>query len=168
MFNPFKHRSRPQEEPETNGDRDPFSMALERSFGTAETDSEPQTPFVDVRHDDDAMPAPVITRREEERDDKERSRFAEERKPAVEDIRKQPTFSSMEETEIGFTNTQKTLNSLKREWEEMTGIQPRAEAQPETETAYPAETRKSRLTQAKDEDYAYPFSGWTDEDNYNK
>ena len=35
MFNPFKHRSRPQEEPETNGDRDPFSMALERSFGTA-------------------------------------------------------------------------------------------------------------------------------------
>lgn len=33
MFNPFKHRSRPQEEPETNGDRDPFSMALERSFG---------------------------------------------------------------------------------------------------------------------------------------
>ena len=74
----------------------------------------------------------------------------------------------MEETEIGFTNTQKTLNSLKREWEEMTGIQPRAEAKPETETAYPAEARKSRLTQAKDEDYAYPFSGWTDEDNYNK
>lgn len=168
MFNPFKHRSRSQEEPETNGDRDPFSMALERSFGTAETDSEPQTPFVDVRHDDDAMPAPVITRHEEERDDKERIRFAEEREPAVEDIRKQPTFSSMEETEIGFTNTQKTLNSLKREWEEMTGIQPRAETKPETETAYPAETRKSRLTQAKDEDYAYPFSGWTDEDNYNK
>ena len=56
------------------------------------------------------------------------------------------------------SSTQNTLNNLRKEWEEMK----KAEGSP-----YAPENRKIR-TDTDEDNTAYPFGGWINEDNYHK
>lgn len=186
-----------------NNEKDPFSIALERSFGN---NDEPQVPSISLpdRADTNNLATPEISVNSEEENVPKISRPGEEAampeliirydeedrienviplnteaEPNVEEERRIPAFmfrneprlEREEESEANIpvlnirddegvksevmtetiTNTQKTLNELKKEWEDMRKA-------PQVSPA-PAE---------KNEDLAYPFGGWTDESNYHK
>ncbi len=141
VFNPFKRRQTEtaQEEPVLSDEKDPFSAALERSFGSVE--DEPQAPRLSPhRQDEDEMPAPTLY------------------------------TSAVRDDDADFSHTKRALHNLKKEWEEIKEIR--------TETAVSLFERKeptigkkkpfSAEKSTKDEDYAYPFGGWTDTGNYDK
>lgn len=144
MFSPFK-RKESKDEDEEPEEKDPFSLALEKSFSNTGDISAPEAP------------------RLEQPQEEEKEFFLQTPEPENNDIilprpipRTEEEVAApiiREEDKIGFTHTQKTLNSLKKEWEEMK----KAESQP-------APRKEPELT--RDEDYAYPFGGWTDEENY--
>lgn len=131
-------------EPVLRTERDPFSIALEKSFGDeAPRLSEeprlslPEEPDIE---DDEPIPAPQI-----EPAAVEEAALSEE--PAI------------EESAI-MTDTQKTLDNLKKEWAEMdaAGVSP-----------FAAKADGENSSKEEDEDiFAYPFGSWTDEKNYQK
>lgn len=209
-------------------ERDPFSMALERSFGPNDGIATPEIQVSENRNDEIKAPEIVIYHQEEVRNEVrieapvmeelvikepsfETSRFESPSfdapqldMPVVEDDDRQPRFemNSFEEKreeliirrdedifentapsivlnhndepkfdvpeikisepikpepEIAqITSTQKTLNELKKEWEDMRKV------------SQPEQTNKAEDAKNTKEDYAYPFGGWTDESNYNK
>lgn len=131
-------------EPVLRTERDPFSIALEKSFGDeAPWLSEeprlslPEEPDIE---DDEPIPAPQI-------------------EPAAVE---EPALSeepAIDESEI-MTDTQKTLDNLKKEWAEMdaAGVSP-----------FAAKADSENSSKEEDEDiFAYPFGSWTDEKNYQK
>lgn len=126
-------------EPMVNVDeKDPFTMALERSFGSNDepkvTISEPSISF----NAKEENPAPLI--------------MPEREKEAVEFnlVKQEPRIGAVAE----FSETQKTLSSLRREWEDLKKVEPevKVELQPEIQ----------------EENFSYPFGNWTDEANYKK
>lgn len=135
-------------------EKDPFSIALERSFGSAgneENSSEPK------------ISAPVF---EEEKfheieisgGDDQASGSAAESGPRFEIS---APAGEEEENSPRFSNTQKTLNDLKKEWAEMRRSGDKEPEEPAAES--PAVSASSA-----GDDYTYPFGGWTDETNYKK
>lgn len=126
----FFKRKKPAEEPlRREPERDPFSIALERSFGDEE-DEDISTPRLSVSFEEETIPAaPVFNEPAEEM-------------PAPE-IAAEPT------------DTQKKLDSLRKEWAE-NRIEPTAE-----------ETKNAE-EEISEENLAYPFGSWTDEQNYSK
>ena len=139
---PFKLSRNKPAEPVLNQERDPFSLALEKSFGEEDEALRlPETPRLMPAGEEDSteIPAPRITLPEEE---------AEPQAEVPEEI---------------MTDTQKTLNNLKKEW---AGFET-GETSPFT-----AEPRGEQRDETKDEtaeeNFAYPFGGWTDEKNYQK
>ncbi len=127
-INPFKKKKEPIfEEDEEEPQKDPFSLALEKSFRAEEPAAPRNEPAFDSapagEDPEDAMPTPVISAplREEEPE------------------------------EAMLTNTQKKLNSLKKEWQEMN------------------ETKKEKPVEDEEEaSLSYPFGGWTDAENYRR
>lgn len=120
--------------PEESG-RDPFSMALERSFG----DDVPVTPPAEPSFEISAPQpeAPAVLAQEQ----------AEEKVVVEDDVI--PILS----------NTQRTLESLRREWEQMSSSAARTEE--------PRRTEPSLKAPAAGEDaFSSPFRGWVDEENY--
>jgi len=110
-----------------------FSAALERSFGEAGDG-------IQVSGDREGIPGFLSGAREEPLFDDEGSEvFAEDRRvevvvePRAEARREEPKI------EAPATNTQRALDSLKKEWEEM---------------------------KHNDDQPSYPFGGWADEENY--
>ena len=193
IFTPFKARNffaknRPLEDDESSREsemKDPFSMALERSFGTSreeeEEKSEPQfenfapeanepDEFKVYRFDeakeDEGMPALNIPAKDE----------SDEAEPFVSDTKepfgREPRVSLDDNDRIGFTNTQKTLNSLKKEWQEMKsasapqGLRPAPDFLRREPVVSEAQGQKE--SPLKDDDYAYPFGGWSDAENYSQ
>lgn len=115
--------------------RDPFSMALERSFG----DDAPVTPPAEPSFEISAPQpeAPAVLAQEQ----------AEEKVVVEDDVI--PILS----------NTQRTLESLRREWEQMSSSAARTEE--------PRRTEPSLKAPAAGEDaFSSPFRGWVDEENY--
>lgn len=162
MFSPFKRKEESEEieDDYPSDEKDPFSLALEKSF------SEPEPAEVSLTAQREELPdeppqlqAPKMPEEEEteffisaptaENEDISLPRPI----PRTEEEVAAPVIC--EEDKIGFTNTQKTLNSLKKEWEEM-----------KIAESKPAVRKEPELT--RDEDYAYPFGGWTDEENYRR
>ncbi len=95
--------------------KDAFSLALERSFSVEKT---PEEPLFEISQPDEfAMPEPQISVTDEEI------------------IAQEPESS----------DTQKTLETLKKEWQEI-----------------------DASTRNEGENLAYPFGGWTDADKYQK
>ncbi len=115
-------------ETQTPAAKDPFSLALERSFGNQTEPTE---------------------KREEPVFDNDKYGLGEENKP---EVYAEPVVESLPETkkdDIGFTGTQNTLASLRKEWQALSS----------------AETQKK----SDDTDnLTYPFSSWTDVENYKK
>lgn len=131
-----RSRNATQDEPILRTERDPFSIALEKSFGDEEPmlSEEPRLSLPEEPDIKESEPTPQIETAEEE--------------------------TNTEESGL-MTDTQKTLDSLKKEWAEMdaTGISPFA-AKPDQENGSKEENN--------DDIFAYPFGNWTDENNYQK
>ncbi len=191
IFNPFKSRNFFAKNKEVEDiaeneseDKDPFSMALERSFGAPNEEDEKSEPqfenyafetseadefkvyrFSDTK-EDEGMPTLSIPTKEES----EKIEPSVSNKP-VSFVR--TTSSRFDEDGIGFTNTQKALNSLKKEWQEMKSASETklSRSAPdflrrEPVMSNPQRSQKSPIKD--DDDYAYPFGGWSDADNYSQ
>lgn len=118
----------------SESERDPFSIALERSF----SDNEPEAPRLSISPDEDFAvkeQAPQISLPKE---DDEENKF-------------EPKF------EIELTDTQKTLDGLKKEWAENRQTQ-----------EYSDKKTAATDTDIDEENLAYPFGSWADEQNYKK
>ncbi len=107
-----KEETLPQE-----AEKDPFSQALERSFGK------------------DAVP-------EEQ----------PQQQPTFEEPQFEIEIPEEEQAPFHTLQTQQQLDSLKKEWENMS---------PQISEPTPQQVEDS-------DDFSYPFGGWTDEQNYNK
>ncbi len=164
-INPFKKKSEhfSKEEPKME-ETDPFSMALQRSFGEEPVFEEPTVSA--PSYEEEAVSVHKISFPEEpeistiqvsQREEAEKEFFISAPDFEQEETSSAPVFyreKAVEETEEApFSSTQKALNNLKKEWEEMKKIEE------------PVSVKKA------DEDetsYSYPFGGWTDEENYSK
>lgn len=188
-------------------ERDPFSMALERSFGNndepelkagVEPRFEISEPMLDTA--EESMLPPAETQESRFSEQRLESSFSEHQnapeiiiaahdEPVVEEqiseivighaeeeknippliIRDEPHLepvlssdtevkgkegSLSEQDSTPITSTQKTLNELRKEWEDM------------RRTTKESDVKEQEKT--KTEDYTYPFGGWTDESNYHK
>lgn len=149
--------------------KDPFSMALERSFGSEEnvpsSDEGPIAVF-DTEEERESMPEPSVFAPEE----KERAseifaakdfatdepRFDIQPGRQTEEPRPAPVVEP-----IPLSNTQKALDNLKKEWAEM-----RRQEQQKRREAFSQPEEK--VQKANEEEFVYPFGGWTDAENYNK
>ena len=120
--------------------KDAFSLALERSFG--EMTPAKEEPVFDA-------PAPESTKTEEDFILAETEAETQSGKTFVAETPAETSLTNSEaakEKPFDF-GTQKTLDSLKKEWRELDNITTR---------------------NAQNEDLTYPFGGWTDAENYQK
>lgn len=115
-------------------ERDPFSIALERSF----SDNEPEAPRLSISPDEDFAVKTTAPQISLPKEDEEENKF-------------EPKF------EIELTDTQKTLDGLKKEWAENRQTQEDSDKK----TA-------ATDTDIDEESLAYPFGSWADEQNYKK
>ena len=124
-FNIFKKKE--DEEPlfRQEPERDPFSIALERSFA-----DEPQEPTISMADEEPAAPSIQIDE-------------PQQTAPEIVLPKAEPT------------DTQKALDSLKKEWAEV-----KVPAKEETPLIKEETSEEPNL--------AYPFGNWTDEQNYQK
>lgn len=142
-FGIFKKKEAPvyHEEPLT---KDPFSIALERSFG----DSEPEEPHfeIGIPESDEPVfesakaPAAVAPQIEE--------------KQLEPEVRLNPVEELIAAQEFEMADTQKAISDLKKDW------------QYDTSSASRVETPKQEPE--PEENLAYPFGGWIDENKYNR
>ena len=109
--------------------RDPFSIALERSFA-----EEPQEPSISMASDE-PMDEPAA--------------------PSIQLDEQQETAPEIVLPKAEPTDTQKALDSLKKEWAEVK--MPAKEEAP-----------LSKEEPSEEPNLAYPFGNWTDEQNYQK
>lgn len=178
----FKKKEKTSDDADVKKERDPFSIALERSFGgrdpAAEETTEAREPRISMPEtepafDNEPRLAPQTESVQEEflteprfeahLNEEERAELttAKNDEPAQEIPAEENNSSEKdaEQTEtveeIAITSTQKTLNELRKEWEDM-----RKTSQAEEKTKYAKEPK------SENEDFAYPFGGWTDESNY--
>lgn len=166
-INIFKKKNAKEEqilEPTVTEEKDPFSIALERSFGREEPKleaPEPQFSFKESSEEEE-MPAPQAVKQEEAVDG---SRFdaAPEAETEIRfdsPLADEAVNAKKEEEEL--LATQKTLNNLRQEWANR-----RASLTEETALAPEAKTDDKKAPD-NEINLAYPFGGWTDEQNYNK
>lgn len=151
-----KEHSTPSREPSLSADRDPFSMALERSFGSNESEETPlfaSTPF------DEEGPRFEISREEEPKFETE-PRVMDEPRFETPRIEENPFQAVMNASQEDISNTQRALDAIKKDWEEKTPI-----IKPISANAEPELNRKA---EENDDNLAYPFGGWTDENKYSR
>lgn len=156
-INPFKKKEPEPLRENRAQERDPFSIALERSFGSVPEDETPRLRMSEETVSRESMPEPRLSPPEEVFEPKFETEPAEA--PRFEESE---TVFQEQPSEEELSDTQKKLNSLKKEWAEMT--MPQA-AIPEKTIAVQAEEKNEN---EDEENTAYPFGGWVDEENYNK
>lgn len=156
-INPFKKKEPEPLRENRAQKRDPFSIALERSFGSVPEDETPRLRMSEETVSRESMPEPRLSPPEEAFEPKFETEPAEA--PRFEESE---TVFQEQPSEEELSDTQKKLNSLKKEWAEMT--MPQA-AIPEKTIAVQAEEKNEN---EDEENTAYPFGGWVDEENYNK
>lgn len=153
--------------------RDPFSIALERSFGPDTKENEENLSFENTSPKLEA-PQEVIDNFTHEivsasYQENENSHDIILESP---DEKISPSFDAKEENKLDIqpepisvpiTNTQKTLNDLRKEWEVM-----KKSSFEETSSEKKEPDKAPSFEEAKEEVLSYPFGGWTDESNYNK
>lgn len=149
--------------------KDPFSMALERSFGSEEnapsSDERPIAVF-DTEEERESMPEPSVFAPGEKESVSEifaaKDFAADEPRFDIQPVRQteEPRPAPVVEP-IPLSNTQKALDNLKKEWAEM-----RLQEQQKRREAFFQPEEK--VQKANEEEFVYPFGGWTDAENYNK
>ncbi len=133
-----KVENKPRIEPEIE-EKDPFSEALERSFGTTEEET-PRLRLSEAALEEE-KPLPTIGLPANETEFFENSETVRDEEAALKED--EPLKREDAETET-LTDTQKTLNSLRKEWNDF----------------------KTDSRSEEEENIAYPFGGWTNEQNY--
>ena len=168
----IKKEKEPASAPSEPNVRDPFSIALERSFGPNSLEreeplfSEEDTPDINLSDNDENAAPEIVVSSQQESENKQEIiiNHPEEKTP--------PSFGMSEENKLDIqpepisvpiTNTQKTLNDLRKEWENM---KKSSFEEAPTENKEPEKTPS--FEEAKEEVLSYPFGGWTNESNYNK
>ena len=147
-------------------EKDPFSMALERSFGETEELAAPKIEEPSFDKEDDfsvaeEMSAPV----NEPRFEPQVNDMPEIDVPAP---KVEPKEAIVQPEDDSFANTRKTLNDLKKEWEEMRNTTSSATTPQEPEPSSLEKAKPEPKEEEKEENYAYPFGSWTNEANYHK
>ena len=151
--------------------RDPFSIALERSFGSEtqenEVPFEKEFPKIDLPEENIESSAPeiIISKQEEISNPHEivLKHDNEEDYPVLNSDDENDLDLRAEPIDAPITNTQKTLNNLRKEWENM-----KKSSFEETSSEKKEPDKAPSFEEAKEEVLSYPFGGWTDESNYNK
>ncbi len=149
-----------------SGEKDPFSMALERSFSENEELASPKIADPSFEESENAESfvqhsiAPMEPRFEEKLVETE---VEEVPAPVIEP--RENDFKPQDDD--SFANTNKTLSDLKKEWEEMRNATMPAPSVQEPESPS-FENTSQKTEEEKEENYAYPFGSWTDEANYHK
>ena len=156
-LNPFRKKEKQQRREEPiipTENRDPLSIALERSFGDSDEHAAPTVGLASF--DENPIPTPIPAKHEDNEPHFE-SVAEPESDVSLPKIEREDIVVSQEDR---FANTHKTLSDLKKEWAEMSSA---------TE---PSHAIKEDIAQAdnkkEEENYAYPFGSWTDEANYHK
>lgn len=164
----IKKDKEPVTAPAESNVRDPFSIALERSFGPNKTEKEEtlfaedeKTPTIELPNEEEKISAPeiVISSIQENENNQELIvNHSEEKTP--------PSFNMSTENKLDIqpepisvpiSNTQKTLNDLRKEWENM------------KKSSFEETTSENVVAkETQEEVLSYPFGGWTDESNYHK
>lgn len=162
-----KYQDTARGEPQLIPEKDPFSAALERSFGDPEPSSAPffvteeetfSVPEVekDVVADEPHFEIEPPVGEESEFNE---NPLTEDKEEETEDF---PQTDEIQTAVPELTDTQRTLNELKIEWE---NLKHSAASEPEINSE-PAKEADNETD--KEEAAAYPFGGWTDEGNYHK
>ncbi|MBQ8437021.1 MAG: hypothetical protein IJX20_05165, partial [Alphaproteobacteria bacterium] len=145
----FSFFKRKKEEPVLEKEeKDVLSLALERSFGEVAAPSRQEPSFgISTNIPETSGNYDIISE--------------PDANPAAEIVLADNNEKTIDAKRTSFSeinSTQQTLNNLRKEWEEMK----KAEGSP-----YAHEDRKPQPTK-DEEDIAYPFGGWINEDNYHK
>lgn len=150
------------------GEKDVLSLALERSFGTATDDrQEPAFGVFDTETpvcgtDSGNAPKFSISLPETDStsdlisgpdDDSTPELMIEPRETGKTPAKRAP-YAEM-------SSTQRTLDNLRKEWEEL------KKAEGSSYGTSPAAGKPS-ATEKEEDSFAYPFGGWTNEENYHK
>jgi len=145
----FSFFKRKKEEPVLEKEeKDVLSLALERSFGEVAAPSRQEPSFDTSTNIPETFGNSDII-------------SEPDANPAAEIVLADNNEKTIDAKRTSFSeinSTQQTLNNLRKEWEEMK----KAESSP-----YAHENRKPQPTK-DEEDIAYPFGGWINEDNYHK
>ena len=169
----IKKEKAPETENRELNSRDPFSMALERSFGQTDEEEEvaplpdrKETPIVELSDEDEQNAAPeiILSTQEENVNQQEiiLNRPEEKVAPSFAESVENTLDIKPEPISVPITNTQKTLNNLRKEWADMRKSSlDNAEEKPEENSVQPQ-------NDSREEVLSYPFGGWTDESNYHK
>lgn len=169
-FNPFrKEKSQnyfTEQMPPVSEDKDPFSIALERSFGESDELAAPKIAEPSFDKEDDfsvaeEMSVPV----NEPSFEPQVSDMPTEEPPAP---KIEPQENAIQPEDDSFANTRKTLNDLKKEWEEMRNATSSVASEKEPEAPSFEKPQPEPKEEEKEENYAYPFGSWTNEANYHK
>lgn len=167
-INIFKKKNAKEEEitePAAREEKDPFSIALERSFGREEPKLEAEEPQFSFNESsaEEEMPVPRLNEPVETANEPRFDPASEaETEIRFDSPLADEAVNAKKEEEEELLATQKTLNNLRQEWANRRATL--------TEETAPAPEAKAEGKKAPDEDInlAYPFGGWTDEQNYNK
>lgn len=151
--------------------RDPFSIALERSFGPEEEKlptEEIESPKFEIsmNEKEDTAPEIILSSPNEDEENKQDiiiSKPEEEASSPSSDEEEKQEAPQVEPMKEPITNTQKTLNELRKEWEDMR----KSSFEDDAQKTDPYEEIASKETESE-EKLSYPFGGWTDESNYHK
>ena len=165
---------------------DPLSLAFAKSFGEEKTENSAEpSPSSDLQRqsarqeDENEETSKVSVVSPSDAEEKTISRdfsaeTLEEESPAMPDIVLESDAPShlfapapsvvTPEIEKGFENTQNRLATLKREWEEAKQRDLTARKEP----SFDNDEGMPEPKVSNDENFSYPFGGWTDADKYNK
>lgn len=137
----------------TSTERDPFTMALERSFGEPVTE-EPQIsmvsaePQISISTAEPMLAAPSL----------ESETFSA---VTIDEPKFEISAPVVEQEESILTDTQKTLNNIKKEWAEI-----KIKNEPTLSASWEQPRKEEKTKNTEEENFAYPFGGWVDEQNY--
>ena len=138
---------------------DPFSIALEKSFGpTAMVEPSISQPIKETKPSFEPQFEEEKNFDDEVDFNRESLLVAQRLEPLFE-VSKPIEEEVVIEAQIEISNTQRTLDNLKKEWND-------TKAENELSSEQPTEQPTEKNEPQSEENFAYPFSGWVDEQNY--
>jgi hypothetical protein len=164
IFNKKKEKSEKRVEPGTlaeavEKEEDAFTMALRRSFGSESEELEEDAD--EIR--EEPQPTPVVAVEIDEAEEEKEELFIN--RGILENDTKEiiPEHDHVKLPEE-LSNTQKALDSLKKEW---SGFRSKKEKDKDSDTDERVEPEVGK-PESREEDFSYPFAAWANEENYKK
>ena len=136
---------------------DPLSLAFAKSFGVSENEEKSEEPFFESVRED------ISILSEENKIDNNQEILIEDEKVKKDEETSDTIIPSVisPDIETGFLSSQEKLADIKKEWEEAK----------QRDLVVNSDNDDEGMPEPKisnDDEYSYPFGGWTNADNYNK